>query len=215
MYIQITNRCNMLCPHCCFSCTAKGTDMTMEIFRAALELVGDDYICIGGGEPTLHPKFWELICEAISYADDVWLATNGKRKKMALKLAKLAKKGVIGCRLSLDEYHDEIDEEVIDAFKDGIPEVWGAEQEYRKKTGDKRKATKPGNSIMRCGRARKWTQRDYPSVRMYKACPSSGDFLIHPKGNVRQCGCGNAKVIGTVLEYPNEWPDACCCNGKD
>lgn len=32
MYIQITNRCNMSCPHCGMNCTAEGQDMTMETF---------------------------------------------------------------------------------------------------------------------------------------------------------------------------------------
>ena len=79
MYIQITTRCNMECEHCCMSATAKGEDMSIGTFKNALEY--DEYITIGGGEPTLHPKFWEMMGLALGFGEYVWLATNGSITK--------------------------------------------------------------------------------------------------------------------------------------
>lgn len=91
MYIQITTICNMSCPHCCMSCGTnyKGQHMTMDNFRKALALNNEynSLIAIGGGEPTLHPKFKQIIYEAIEATDEwsdmpPWLATNGSNKEL-------------------------------------------------------------------------------------------------------------------------------------
>lgn len=60
-YIQVTTRCNMFCEHCGFSCTAEGEDMSMEVFERTLQVFEGSYITIGGGEPTLHPKIFEMV----------------------------------------------------------------------------------------------------------------------------------------------------------
>jgi len=91
MYLQITTRCNMSCAHCCFSCTTQGEDMSIETFKNCLEF-DNEYIILGGGEPTIHPLFWQLLGLSIS-SGEVWLATNGKETSIALALAKMAKKG--------------------------------------------------------------------------------------------------------------------------
>ncbi len=59
MYIQITTRCNMSCEHCCYSCTHEGEDMSLETFRNCLGF--DEYNTLGGGEPTIHPLFWQFL----------------------------------------------------------------------------------------------------------------------------------------------------------
>ena len=120
MYIMITSRCNMLCEHCCGDYGPEGEDMDMETFKAALnfaESYGFENIAIGGGEPTVHPQFWEMLGLAVLWGVDVWLATNGKRKKDALRLAKAAEKRIVAVDLSLDEWHEPIDYEVSDAFR--------------------------------------------------------------------------------------------------
>jgi len=97
MYIQITTRCNMHCAHCGMSCTAQGEDMSLQTFRQALEY-SEDTVAIGGGEPTIHPLFWQKMTET------------------ALALAGLAKRGIIGCDLSQDDYHEPVDPRVVEAF---------------------------------------------------------------------------------------------------
>ena len=107
MYIQITTRCNMTCRHCCFACTAKGTDMSRETFHKAIALASEHEsgITIGGGEPTLHPLFqeflmhavWELAAQSNSNGmPAVFLVTNGTNESISCTLAQLAERGVIG-----------------------------------------------------------------------------------------------------------------------
>jgi len=120
MYIQITTRCNMTCNHCCMRATAKGEDMSREVFLEAMKMVEDhgDCITIGGGEPTLHPLFWDFIGIALAYNDYqlVHVITNGKIAGTAKRLAKMARSGILGAELSQDQYHSYIDPTVIQAF---------------------------------------------------------------------------------------------------
>ena len=99
MYIQITTRCNMTCEHCGMDCGVEGDDMEVKTFKNAVD--HDECATIGGGEPTIHPKFWEFIGLALGRAEYVWLATNGKETDTALALAGLAKRGVIGCGVGI------------------------------------------------------------------------------------------------------------------
>ena len=75
--------------------------MTCTTFRAALELAEQrgDSITFGGGEPTIHPQFWEFFGLAIGRFHDepgIYMVTNGKKTETALALAALAKGGKIG-----------------------------------------------------------------------------------------------------------------------
>jgi hypothetical protein len=120
MYIQITTRCNMRCAHCAFNCTEQGEDMSLETYRAALKLVEgyDDYLTVGGGEPTVHPLFWDFIGLGIVHTDyqRVYVITNGTIKESAFRLARLAQMGVMGAELSRDRFHGPIDAQVVEAF---------------------------------------------------------------------------------------------------
>lgn len=193
MYIQITDRCNMSCDHCCMACTGEGTFMSEEVFDKALELSGE-YITIGGGEPTLHPQFWYFLITAIAHpwVEYVWMATNGSQTKMALRLAKLASKGVIGCELSQDEWHDPIDYEVIEAFITAPANADTDQRGIRDVTG----MIKPG------GRA---TKNELVCAGEEDGCGCS-DKIIKPNGDIVFCACDNAPVIGTVFDYnPPNW----------
>ena len=71
MYLQITTKCNMLCPHCCYSCNKNGkhADWMTLVDAVAFARQHTDSIAIGGGEPTLHPMFFNLlrICFALDF----------------------------------------------------------------------------------------------------------------------------------------------------
>lgn len=195
MYLQITNKCNMSCLHCCFSCTADGENMSLKVFRKALELC--DHITLGGGEPTVHPKFWQMLGEAISYANSgrsVWLATNGKKTNTALALAKMAQKGVIGCRLSIDDFHEPIDEQVVKAFTRGPQQ----EYPYHNEDSDYREMSNP-TRVIKAGRAKNW---DSYRLGLGEVCPCEG-FFVKPNGDIRQCGCEDSAVVGTVFDPPD------------
>jgi len=180
MYIRITGRCNMTCEHCCSSWLPK-KDMSEKVFRAALAAAANhgEYVSIGGGEPTVHPKFWLFWALAIAEKniDGVWLATNGKKTEDAIRIAglagKLSEAGLFSAALSSsrDGYHDEVDPKVEKAFK-------AAGQEIR-----------VVRTIFASGRAAEWGE---PGC----ACE---DLVVDPNGDVRACGCQDAPVLGNVL----------------
>lgn len=190
MYIQITTRCNMHCVHCGMACEAQGEDMPVDIFKAACELAEDrgDMISLGGGEPTLHPDFWTFIGMSLGYAEDsnVWLATNGSQTNIALKLARMAQVGIIGCALSLDDYHDPIDERVISAFYRGNKMNYSYPNENR----DAREIRNVGEHIIRQGRAKDWGTSD--------DCLCN-DLFITPDGRIWACSCKTVQ-FGTVFD---------------
>jgi len=204
MYFQTTLKCNMRCAHCCFSCTDKGKDMSLATFKKALALAENygETIEIGGGEPTLHPSFWEILGLAISVDAESppWLATNGKITNIALRLAAMAKKGVISVRLSRDEYHEEIDPRVIEAFTKNRAR---SHPEYGNDyNNDCREVWKgPFHSLVNAGRARRLR-----NVEKNKTCPCATLF-IDPSGDIWECGCKKVLIgnVHTLTEIPEEY----------
>jgi MoaA/NifB/PqqE/SkfB family radical SAM enzyme len=160
--------------------------MTRRIWKASLQLSTDydSSIAIGGGEPTLHPHFWEIMGTAMGMITGdgyVWLATNGSQTNTAIALANLAKKGVIGCALSQDEWHDPIDPEVIQAFTSD-------KRHYDDRTPDAREIRRT-QLPFKAGRCK---DGDEGCV-----CP---DLFITPNGTLKGCGCHKAQVFGTVFD---------------
>lgn len=199
VYIQITTRCNMHCDHCCFSCgeldennKPKGEHMTLETLRNALKIRGDgSSITIGGGEPTMHPRFWEMFGTIMEnsarYGGDVYLVTNGKLAIRAIALSKLSGRGEdsFNAALSRTIYHDEIDPAVEFAFKHAGLEI--------RKEG--------GYSFSENGRARDTGTFSGDRTSLILGHPGRSDAQysgsgcccssakIEPDGTVRQCGC--------------------------
>lgn len=199
MYIQITTKCNMTCEHCGFACTAKGEDMSLETFRNALEYC-EEHITIGGGEPTLHPKFWDIIALSLSKFD-LWLATNGSITETALTLAGMAKKGILGCDLSQDEYHDPIDYVVVEAFRTTPYHLLPLHERERSK--DRRGVRDVSGDETKAGRC-SWGEED--------RCVCD-DFIITPNGDVMACGCDDAPCLGNInghFEIPEVWEWGVC-----
>ena len=191
MYIQIVDYCNMSCKHCGMSCKHKGSTMSLETFRNALK-EGDESITIGGGEPTLHPHFWQFLMEAVARSESVWLATNGSQTEIAIALAGLAKKGVVGVALSQDIYHDEIDYKVVEAFtKDKKP------YNIDRDNNDLREIRNVEGKLIKAGRCKEGLEE----------CICS-DLFIEPSGKIRGCGCVKSPVFGnvnTTYKIPNDW----------
>ena len=201
MYIQITTICNMSCDHCGMSCTHEGENMSIETWEATINLIknlGEESIALGGGEPTLHPDFWRFIGESLGAVEFLWLATNGSMTDISLSLANLAKRGIIGCELSIDEYHDPIDESVIKAFtkkKTNIPDRWKNDEDMRNIR------TVTGSEIL-SGRC------DWGTDGCI--CP---DLIIKPNGDIMACGCDDAPKLGSVFsdfEVPEDWENGEC-----
>lgn len=201
MYIMLTSRCNMSCEHCCRNCTHEGIDMSQTTWEAALDLAMQygESVALGGGEPTLHPLFWNMLGESIATAEYVWLATNGSQTKIALALAKMAKKGIIGCALSQDSFHDPIDPEVIQAFTKKEPSRYGG---FDNNTPDCREIRNVEPHIIKTGRATWGDEND---------CVCEG-IMIEPDGTIKACGCDDAPSLGTVFDpkIPQDWDTNSC-----
>ena len=200
MYIQITTRCNMSCGHCAYSCTEDGEDMSLETFKAALSW-DDEYVSIGGGEPTIHPKFWEFIGLALGHCENVWLAINGSQTDIALALARMAKRGVLACALSQDNYHDMIDDRVVQAFtseKKVFDYGYGSSRDNR----DYREIRNVGSHEINGGRCDFGTDDGC-------VCPG---LVCKPDGEVYACGCEDAPCFGSIndIHIPDGWESTEC-----
>lgn len=195
MYAQITTRCNMSCAHCCFDCTADGEDMDIDVFHKIVQSAGS--ITLGGGEPTIHPKFWEFLDLTLEYTSWSQITTNGSMTEIAIELAAMAKEGKITCTLSQDVYHDPIHPAVIKAFEgatllhgnrlviDGVDE-----------RGVRDVTTGVVSNNGRCD----WGE-DF--------CCCKGTF-IKPSGAIHACGCADAPIIGHVYDgFPSTSPKQC------
>jgi len=210
MYIQITERCNMECEHCCSSCGPKtGIHMPMAVFKKALDFCAEngDSPFIGGGEPTVHPKFWEFIGLVLGRAHEldteyISLITNGKKTEDALALANLAKRGVLGVGLSQDEFHEEIDERVVEAFTvdKGYPSIYSNDRDHDHRWihGDN-------------GRGYRTV---YPTGRGKDCATEEGcvceDLQVDPHGRIWACGC-KTKQFGTLdnPDIPADYQHEC------
>lgn len=180
--------------------TERGMDMSRATFIAACKLAEDrgESILLGGGEPTLHPRFWEFIGLALAhtsrYAMDtgVWLATNGSNTEMAIRLAGMARGGVLGVCLSLDDWHDEIDYTVEDAFRDGQPMPGQYHSRAFPNTNEhdlREIRTIAHDNVIAVGRAKDWGESSEKC-----ACP---ELFATPQGALYSCGCRKVK-LGTI-----------------
>ena len=190
----------MHCRHCGMSATRKGQDMSIETFRNAIKY-DTESITIGGGEPTIHPLFWQFVVEAIaSGCENIWLATNGSQTTTALALANMARKGVIGVALSQDPYHDPISNTVVEAFTIKNPPTNSFFSPN--KEDDKREIRNVSNRLIRAGRCKEGK----------KGCICD-EIVIKPDGTVKGCGCPKSPIMGNVntsFEVPDDWEYDIC-----
>ncbi|WP_428742617.1 radical SAM protein [Tenacibaculum sp.] len=82
--VEVTDRCNLTCPTCyAGSSPTYGRHRTLEEIKAMLDAVvknekEPDVVQISGGEPTIHPQFWEILDYAKSLPiRHLMLNTNG------------------------------------------------------------------------------------------------------------------------------------------
>lgn len=206
MYIRITSRCNMKCAHCCYACTSKGVDMSIDTYKKAIKLAEElgDTISIGGGEPTIHPQFWEFLGLALGANIEegfLWMATNGSQTDTSLALANLAKRGVMGVALSRDIYHESIDPKVIKAFDKPESRYAG----FNNQTPDAREIRNVTGKEIKGGRCK--------DGKVGCCCE---DIIIEPDGTIKGCGCKDALIYGTVdnPQIPEDRESGTCSKGR-
>ena len=138
---------------------------------------------MAGGEPTIHPRFWDMMEYALSRSDDVFVQTNGKKTDTALTLAKMAAIGLITSGISQDKWHEPIDPLVVKAFSKD-------RQTYRDNRFIRDISWDPRRGPQKAGRCDWGVER----------CPMIGSAFIDTEGSIRECGCEDAPAIGSVFE---------------
>jgi hypothetical protein len=181
--------------------------MSMEVVHAALQIAHNEKykIVIGGGEPTLHPQFSEILTAtrcANTSGTAIVVKTNGTNEKLSLWLARMDQR-IVTAVLSADQFHDlgAVPESVQREFKlleiarnGGKPIKW-------------RRITVIANQ----GRARDNGLSTHPERRV---CLGSGSGLhIFPGGRIYGCTCDDAPFFGSVqgiYDIPDWWLDGEC-----
>jgi organic radical activating enzyme len=200
MYIQITDNCNMACEHCCVlsSKYLPGTNMSVGTAQTLIDVAceHDFGVTLGGGEPTIHPDFDELLDysleRAAKYGTHVWFATNGKQTKKAHKLLDKYEKiknyspELLDIELSQDYYHEAIHPSVVNRFKRLGTTIYGFNTAIR---------SSANNGLANAGFAKLNEIADEDNTDC--CCPA---LQFRANGLVRFCGCDDSPVLGTFTD---------------
>jgi MoaA/NifB/PqqE/SkfB family radical SAM enzyme len=162
--------------------------MSYETYSKTIELAVkmNEKIALSGGEPTIHPQFLSFLEMAIKksktkdYNITPYVHTNGKNKRISLMLLELAKKRKVVAGISLDKWHDPIDEEVKRSFQ--------LSQGFYVFVRDVSKS--PDVAPQKSGRCEDG----------YDFCPMFGTPFIDVDGSIHECGCENAPEIGHIAD---------------
>jgi MoaA/NifB/PqqE/SkfB family radical SAM enzyme len=230
MYLQITTKCNMTCAHCGFSCGKNVKHGELSVIEMGIEFcskMNDESISIGGGEPTLHPKFFQILKRCMFNFNFVWLATNGSQTEKMYRLHNIMdnfdyenftcnhpeeceENGYCNCndfnygiienpdgKLSVALSQDYFHSPIDPRIVD----LWTKMANRHNGNGyEIRNVTNSNNGIIGQGRAKK---NKYNG----KGCICS-DLIIKPDGKIRLCGCTRSPVIGNVWGGIEEkWED--------
>src|SRR5215469_2852651 len=80
VYVALTNHCNRSCPWCSTCSSPQGTTwLSVADYVARLPREGSFQVQLEGGEPTIHPQFWEFVRIAREHprCTHLVLCTNG------------------------------------------------------------------------------------------------------------------------------------------
>lgn len=80
---HLTDRCNLNCQHCLRDPGLRPLDIQVDLIERVVDqakpIYGIDHVALTGGEPTLHPRFFDVI-DAIVARDMTWhMVTNGSQ----------------------------------------------------------------------------------------------------------------------------------------
>ncbi len=122
-YVEITSVCNLKCIHCYNDSGKEKNEISVESFQNILAAYDNKEfsLTISGGEPLLHPKFWELIMLAKEKGvSDILIITNGTQ--ITEEIAKKFVEYDISVQLSLNGISEDIHDQICGkgAFKKTI-----------------------------------------------------------------------------------------------
>ncbi len=187
MYIQITDRCNMRCKHCCAECEKIGDDMTAKTFEKCMIACEEQGLItfIGGGEPTLHPLFDQFLIRMVSSCvfgktEMCGCTTNGTNEEKTAFLYALSKAKVHGFYFSVsnDQFHKKIISKNI--------------QNILKKDPRFGKGVFLPKHVKARGRGKKMKEAIDGCV--------CGEIFVGPNGAVKPCGCSiESPTIANIL----------------
>jgi len=211
-----------MCAHCCYSCNKNGKHGNLSVVKDAISFARDydsEVVAIGGGEPTLHPKFFDILDICMNSFDYIWMATNGSNRKTMWRLhgilqdcdyenfpeedwdyapviANAGKKLTVA--LSQDYFHDAYNDKV----NERIIDLWERMTKNRGSGYEIRDVTNSNNGVINVGRAKR-TQVGMTDKGC--VCP---DLIIKPDGTIKMCGCPDSPTIGDIYngiqrEYQN------------
>lgn len=197
----------MKCDHCCYSCApGKGKHMDYNTVLAALDFISnwDEMISIGGGEPTLHPRFFDILQKCLQRFDYVWFATNGSRTKTMWRLIdildgcdyenfeddyiELKSEYQLTVALSVDHYHD------YNKVDYRIRDIWKRRSGNKTPGFELRDVVNSHSGVINAGRASRTGV-----YQCEKECVCSSIF-IQPDGLIKACGCKKSPIIGNIWD---------------
>ena len=78
LFFEVTDKCNLQCKHCGSNCTMVGQSLTAEDVERTLRTIRGErpMICLTGGEPLLHPDFFEIAKRVNDLGFDWGMTTN-------------------------------------------------------------------------------------------------------------------------------------------
>ena len=112
LFFEITDRCNLRCRHCGSSCSSEGLLLTLADIDKVLRSVRKEKpaVCLTGGEPMLHPGFFEIARHVKSMGFSWGMTTNATLIDDAAA-ARLRQAGMSTVSVSLDgmeQAHDSL-----------------------------------------------------------------------------------------------------------
>jgi MoaA/NifB/PqqE/SkfB family radical SAM enzyme len=134
VYVALTNHCNRACPWCSTCSSPHGsTWLSVVDYMASLPREGSFQVQLEGGEPTVHPQFWEFVRIAREHprCTHLVLCTNGVvLPRSALKLrAWIERLGMpLTVKLSINHYLLDCDPSLVAlaiALRDLLRELGG------------------------------------------------------------------------------------------
>jgi len=168
--------------------------MSFSLFKLILEKFSNKikekskFIILGGGEPTVHPEFWNFFSYSLQCGEP-WLATNGKLVDDVLALGNIAKKGLATVVLSQDKWHEKIDESVTSFFYENMNKKEGEWIQWEPED-------KNDHRIIRTI-INPYTSGRYKNGKKDCVCKL---IKVEPNGNIRGCGCEDSVTIGNVYD---------------